>query len=73
MGTIPSQIALLSNLSKSSVVWLLVVMIVLSCIIHCNLMLAFVIIHSTAFLSLYDNSLMGTIPNQLGLLTKLSK
>jgi hypothetical protein len=39
-GTIPSQIALLSNLSKSTVVWLLVVMIVLSCVFHCTLMLA---------------------------------
>ncbi len=28
-GTIPSQIALMSNLSESSVVWLLVVMIVM--------------------------------------------
>jgi hypothetical protein len=40
MGTIPSQIALLSNLCESSVVWLLVVMIVLSCVFHCTLMLA---------------------------------
>jgi hypothetical protein len=39
-GTIPSQIALLSNLCESSVVWLLVVMIVLSCGFHCTLMLA---------------------------------
>jgi hypothetical protein len=38
-GTIPSQIALLSNLCESSVVWLLVVMIVL-CVFHCILMLA---------------------------------
>jgi hypothetical protein len=30
MGKIPSQIALMSNLCESSVVWLLVVMIVLS-------------------------------------------
>jgi hypothetical protein len=36
MGTIPSQIALMSNLSESSVVWLLVVMIVLSCVFHCS-------------------------------------
>jgi hypothetical protein len=28
-GTIPSQIAMMSNLSKSSIVWLLVVMIVM--------------------------------------------
>jgi hypothetical protein len=40
-GTIPSEIALMSNLSESSVVWLLVVMIVLSCVFHCTLMLAF--------------------------------
>jgi hypothetical protein len=39
-GTIPSQLAMISNLSESSVVWLLVVMIVLSCVFHCALMLA---------------------------------
>jgi hypothetical protein len=39
-GTIPSQIGLLTKLSESSVVWLLVVMIVLSCVFHCTLMLA---------------------------------
>jgi hypothetical protein len=39
-GTIHSQIALMSNLCESSVVWLLVVMIVLSCVFHCTLMLA---------------------------------
>jgi hypothetical protein len=39
-GKIPSQIALMSNLSESSVVCLLVVMILLSCIFHCTLMLA---------------------------------
>jgi hypothetical protein len=38
-GTIPSQIALMSNLGESSVVWLLVVRIVL-CVFHCTLMLA---------------------------------
>jgi hypothetical protein len=32
MGTIPSQIAMMSNLCESSVVLLLVVMIVLSCV-----------------------------------------
>jgi hypothetical protein len=31
-GTIPSEVWLLSNLCESSVVWLLVVMIVLSCV-----------------------------------------
>ncbi len=40
-GTIPSrQLGLLTKLSKSSVVWLLVVMIVLSCVFHCTLILA---------------------------------
>jgi hypothetical protein len=38
-GTIPSQIALMSNLCESSVVWLLVGMIVL-CVCHCTLMLS---------------------------------
>jgi hypothetical protein len=70
MGTIPSQIAMMSNLSESSVVWLLIVMIVLSCVFHCILM--FVChIHSTASLSLKYNSLMGTIPSEVGLLSKL--
>ncbi len=39
-GTIPSQIGLFTKLSEYSVVWLLVVMIVLSCVSHCTLMLA---------------------------------
>jgi hypothetical protein len=39
-GTIPSQLGLLTKLSKSSVAWFLVVMIVLSCVFHCTLMLA---------------------------------
>jgi hypothetical protein len=39
-GTIPDDVGLLSKLSESSVVWLLVVMIVLSCVFHCTLMLA---------------------------------
>jgi hypothetical protein len=71
-GMIPSQIALMSNLCKSSVVRLLVVMIVLSCVFRCTLMLA-CHIHSTAGLSLSSNSLTGTIPSEVGLLTKLSK
>jgi hypothetical protein len=41
MGMIPSQIALMSNLCESSFVWLLFVMIVLSCVFYCTLMLAF--------------------------------
>jgi formate hydrogenlyase subunit 3/multisubunit Na+/H+ antiporter MnhD subunit len=31
MGTIPSQIALMSNLSELSIVWLLVVMLIAMC------------------------------------------
>jgi hypothetical protein len=37
-GTIPSEVGLLSNLCESSIVWLLVVTIVLSCVFHCTLM-----------------------------------
>jgi hypothetical protein len=72
-GTIPTEIALLSNLGESSVVWLLVVMIVLSCVFFIVLSCLLVIFHSTASLDLSYNSLMGMIPCQLGLLTKLSK
>jgi hypothetical protein len=39
-GTVPSQVGSLTKLSKSSVVWFLVVRIVLSCVCHCTLMLA---------------------------------
>jgi hypothetical protein len=35
VGTILNELTLLSNLSKSSAVWLLVVMIVFSCVLHC--------------------------------------
>jgi hypothetical protein len=71
-GTIPSQIALMSNLSESGVAWLLVVMIVM-CVFHCTLMLAFVIYYSTAGLDLSGNSLMGMIPSQIGLLSNFSE
>jgi hypothetical protein len=57
-GMIPSEIALMSNLCESSVVWLLVVMIVVSCVFHCTLMRA-CHIHSTAGLSLYNNNFAG--------------
>jgi hypothetical protein len=39
MGTIPSEVGLLTKLCELSVVWLLVVIIVL-CAFHCTLMLA---------------------------------
>jgi hypothetical protein len=71
-GKIPSEVGLMSNLGESSVVWLLVVMIVLSCVSHCTLMLACPI-HSTAYFVLDSNSLMGTIPIEVGLLSKLSE
>jgi hypothetical protein len=52
-GTIPSQIALMSNLSELSVVWLLVVMIVM-CFFILPLFLL-VIFYSTAKLDLSVN------------------
>jgi hypothetical protein len=70
-GTIPSQIAMMSNLCELNVVWLLVVMIVLSYVFRCTLMLAFVIFHSTAVLDLSSNSLTGTIPSQIALMSNL--
>jgi hypothetical protein len=42
-GTIPTEIALMSNLGESSVVWLLVVMIVLSCVFFIVLLCLLVI------------------------------
>jgi hypothetical protein len=70
-GTIPSQIAMMSNLSESSVVWLLVVMIVLSCVFFIVLSCLLVIFHSTDYLYLDSNSLRGTIPSQIVSLSNL--
>jgi hypothetical protein len=70
-GTIPSQIALMSNLCECSVVWLLVVMIVLLCVLFIAVSCLLVIFHSTDFLDLSVNSLTGMIPSELGLLTQL--
>jgi hypothetical protein len=64
-GMIPGQIALMSNLCESSVVWLLVVMIVLSCVFFIVLSCLLVIFHSTASLILSSNSL--TAPFQVRL------
>jgi hypothetical protein len=72
-GTIPSQLALLSNLCESSVVWLLVVMIVLSCVFFIVLSCLLVIFHSTAVLYLASNSLTGTIPSQIAMISNLSE
>jgi hypothetical protein len=58
------------NLGESSVVWLLIVMIVLSCVFHCTLMLA-CHFHSTDTLALSSNSLTGTIPSEIALLSNL--
>jgi hypothetical protein len=46
-------------LCESSVVWLLVVMIVLSCVFFIVLSCLLVIFHSTAWLLLYDNNFTG--------------
>jgi hypothetical protein len=72
-GTIPSEVGLLTKLSESSVVWLLVVIIVLSCVFFIVLSCLLVIFNSTDDLSLDSNSLTGTIPSEVGLLTKLSE
>jgi hypothetical protein len=69
-GTIPNELALLSNLCESCIVWLLVVMIVLSCV-FIVLSSLLVIIHSTAALDLSGNGLTGTIPNELALMSNL--
>jgi hypothetical protein len=71
VGTIPNELDLLMNLSESSVVWLLVVMIVLSCVFFIVLSCLLVIFHSTAGLDLSDNSLTGTIPSQIAFFSNL--
>jgi hypothetical protein len=68
-----SEVGLMFYLRESSVVWLLVVMILVSCVVHCTLMLAFVIFHSTDGLNLSGNSLMGTIPTEIALLSNLGE
>jgi hypothetical protein len=73
VGTIPNELALMSNLCESSVVWLLVVMIVLSCVFFIVLSCLLVIFHSTAELYLSANSLKGTIPSEVGLMSNLGE
>jgi hypothetical protein len=72
-GTIPSELGLLSKLSESSVVWSLVVMIVLSCVIFIVLSCLLVALHSTDWLWLFSNSLTGTIPSQIALMSNLGE
>jgi hypothetical protein len=74
-GTIPSEVSLLTKLSELSVIWFLVVMIVLS---HCHvffivLSCLLVIFHSTDNLDLSVNSLTGTIPSEVGLMSNLGE
>ena len=70
-GTIPSEIGLLSNLSESICRFLLSPicpdMYVCSCL-SCNL-----ILNSTDTLDLSSNTLSGTIPSEIGLLSNLSE
>jgi hypothetical protein len=70
-GTIPSEVGLMSNLCESSIVWLLVVMIVLSCVFFIVLSCLLVILHSTVYLDLTVNSLTGPIPTEIALLSNL--
>jgi hypothetical protein len=69
VGTIPNELALLSNLGESSVVSLLVIMIVMCFSLYSHA--CFVIFHSTATLYLSFNSLIGTIPSQIALMSNL--
>jgi hypothetical protein len=71
ISTIPTEIALMSNLCESSVVWLLVVMIVLSCVFHCTLMLACSFFPSADSLYLSGNNLNGMIPSEIALMSNL--
>ncbi len=56
-GIIPSQIALMSNLGESRVVWMLIVMIVVMCFIALSCLLVF--FNSTDDLQLYNNNFTG--------------
>jgi hypothetical protein len=56
-GTIPSEVALMSNLCESSVAWLLVVMIAMCFSLFSHACLSF--FHSTDYLDLSGNNLTG--------------
>lgn len=71
VGTVPSQIGTMTALSKSGVVWLLAVFAWMF-YSHGHLF-ASTMFHSTAWLGLNNNDLMGSIPTEIGFLTKLSE